>query len=144
MNSLRILVAAVALLAAACSSTLPTATDMDHYYAEAEKSAQRDIDRIASLRDRGRISQEEYARREAAIKESIPKRASQMAWAKHELAESELRGMGIPTPETPVRMDAPGGRGSNAEGTFYRQAGQTGPGYEQYSNARVLRPTTSQ
>jgi hypothetical protein len=140
MSFFRILAAAVALLTAACSSTLPTVADMDHYYAEAEKSAQRDIDRIASLRDRGRISQEEYDRREAVIKESIPKRASQMAWAKHELAQSELRGLGIPTPDVPVGISAPGGRGSNTDGSFYRQAGQSGPGYQQYSNARVLRP----
>jgi hypothetical protein len=140
MRFFRLLLAPAALLAAACSSTLPTATDMEHYYAEAEKSAQRDINRLAALRENGRISTQEYNKRETAIKDSIPKRASELAWARHELTQSEMRGMSIPTPEAPVGITAPGGRGSGAEGSFYRQAGQSGAGYQQNSSARVLRP----
>jgi hypothetical protein len=101
---------------------------MDRYYQAAEKQAQRDIDRLAERRDRGEISAEEYQRREVAIKDSIPRRASMMAWARHELAQSEFRGASIPTPDAPVSVEAPtrGGGG----GSFYRQAGQTGSAYQ--------------
>lgn len=124
----RALLAPAALVLAACSSSLPTRVDMDRYYLAAEKQAQRDVDRLAKRRDSGEISAEEYQRRETAIKESIPRRASMMAWARHELAQSELRGASIPTPEAPVSVEAPGRGG--AGGSFYHQAGQTSSSYQ--------------
>lgn len=128
MTLLRALIALAAPVLAACSSSMPTSADMDRYYQAAEKQAQRDIDRLTELRNQGKISANEYQVREAAIKESIPKRASMMAWTRHELAQSELRGASIPTPEAPVGVEVPGRGGGS--GSFYRQAGQTGSVYQ--------------
>ena len=140
MSFFRILTSVAALLTAACNSTLPTKRDMERFYAEAEKSVQRDVDQLKALRDRGRITQEEYARREAAIRDTVGRRASEMAWTKHELAQSELRNMGIPTPENAVWVQPPGGRGSSVAGSFQRVAGQTGSGFQQNSTPRIFRP----
>ncbi len=129
MIILRISFALSVLLLASCSSSMPTPADMQRYYEAAEQQTQRDIDRLAVLRSRGEISPEEYQRREAIIKNSIPQRANQMAWVRHELTESELRGMHIPTAGFPEQIDAPG-RGSSGTNSFYRQPGQTGSGYQ--------------
>lgn len=137
MTLFRALIALAALVLAACSSSMPTTTDMDRYYLEAEKQAQRDIDRLAESRNRGAISSEEYQRREAAIKESIPRRASMMAWARHELTQSEFRAASIPTPDTPVQVAAPGRGGGG--GSFYHQAGQTGGAGYQGAGSGVVR-----
>ena len=126
MTILRVFITLATFALAACSSSIPTSKDLQHYYVEAEKQAQRDIDRLAIRRNRGEISSEEYQRRETAIIDSIPRRATQMAWARHELTQSQLRGMSIPTPDVPIAINAPG-RGAGT-GSFYHQAGQTGPG----------------
>ena len=128
MTLLRVVLALVVPLLAACNSSLPTPSDMDRFYREAEIRAQRDMDRLAQRRDRGEISEEEYKRRAADITDSIPRRASDMAWTRHELVQSERRGTGIPTPDSPAQISAPG-RGAGS-GSFYRQAGQSGPGYQ--------------
>jgi hypothetical protein len=129
MTILRVFLALAALVLGACNSSAPTTADMDRFYREAEKQAQRDIDRLTVIRNRGEISADEYQRRETAIKDSIPRRASEMAWTRHELTESTLRGRGIPTPEAPVEIAAPG-RGGGGTNSFYRQPGQSGPGYQ--------------
>lgn len=128
MTLFRATIALTALVLVGCSYSTPTRMDMDRYYQAAEKQAQRDIDRLAESRARGEISADEYQRRELAIKESIPRRASTMAWVRHELAQSELRGATIPTPDAPVALEAPGRAGGG--GSFYRQAGQTSSSYQ--------------
>lgn len=125
---LRLLAALAALAVAGCRTSAPTVADMEKFYKAAEQQAQRDIVRLAQRRDAGEISQDEYVRREAEIRESVARRASQMAWTRHELVESEMRSQGIPTGDRPVPIEAP----NQALGgdTFYRAAGQMGPGYQ--------------
>ncbi len=122
---IRALFALAALLLASCGSTIPTASDIQRYYVAAEQQAQRDLNHLTELKSSGEISSEEFKRREEAIKDSIPQRASKMAWARHELSQSEMRGMGIPTPDgSGVQMAAPT-RGA-VSGSLYRAPGQMG------------------
>lgn len=123
MTAIRAFIATVVLALAACSNPLPSAGDMQKFYGEAEKRAQKDIDRLAEKRNRGEISPEDFQQREAQIRESIPKRASEIAWAQHELVESELRTMGIPTGGNPVQLNAPGSNGMGD--SFYRAANRS-------------------
>ncbi|MCE9518377.1 MAG: hypothetical protein K8R87_02230 [Verrucomicrobia bacterium] len=127
MTMIRTILALTLLLFASCRSTLPNPADMQRYYAAAEQQAQRDIDHLADLKSRGEISSEEYQRREEMIKDSIPRRANQMAWARHELTQSEMRAMGIPTPDGPGVAAAAPTRGA-VSGSFYRPPGQSGGG----------------
>lgn len=141
----RFLASLGALALVACGSpTIPTAADMERYYHEAEKIAQRDIDRLAARRDRGEITSAEFERREAAIRDGIPRRASEIAWTRHDLAESERRSMGIPTPGAPMAVQAPG-RGGMA-GSLYHAAGDIGSTYQGAmapSTTRSLQPGTA-
>lgn len=116
------------LLLVSCSSTIPGTADIQRYYVAAEEQAQRDIDQLTQRRSLGEISAEEYQRREEAIRNSIPQRASQMAWARHELKQSEMRGMGIPTPDGPGVPMAPPTTGS-IQGSFYRAPGGESSSY---------------
>lgn len=127
MTMIRTIFALTMLLSASCRSTIPTSAEMQRYYAAAEQQAQRDIDHLAELKSRGEISSEEYQRREEAIKDSIPRRASQIAWTRHELTQSEYRSMGIPTPDGPGVQSAAPTRGA-VTGSFYRAPGMSGGG----------------
>ena len=49
MTILRVLPVLAALVLAACRSSMPTAADMQHFYDEAEKQAQRDIEKAEAL-----------------------------------------------------------------------------------------------
>ena len=115
------------MMLAACRSTIPTAADMDRYYQEAEKRAQEQIARLDDKRDRGEISQAERDRKAEEIRASVTARASDLAWSRHALVESQKVAMGIPTGDHPTGVSAPG-KGST--GGFYQPAGSTGVGYQ--------------
>lgn len=115
------------LMIAACRSTIPTAADMDRYYKEAEKRAQQQIARLDAKRDRGEISQAEHDKKAEDIRAAITTNASDIAWSRHALVESEKVSMGVPTGDHPVSVSAPGKGGG---GGFYHPAGSSGTGYQ--------------
>jgi hypothetical protein len=124
-KSPRLLLAALAaLVLAACgTNTMPSATDMDRYYAKAEQMAQ---DRIADLearKKRGEITQAEFEEQSATVRGRILNHATELAWARHENLEARKRAMGIPTGDHPVQVIVPGTGGGES---FYRRAGQQG------------------
>lgn len=123
----RLLLALAALTLAACQTTTPSVADMDKYYREAQAQAERDIDRLRLKMKSGEISSDQFEYRAQEIRDSVPHRAMKMAWARHELVESQKRSLGIPTGDHPVAVDAPGRGGSES---FYRAAGTTGSGYQ--------------
>lgn len=129
MNShVRLLSTALAsLLLLSCSTrTMPTAADMDRYYQKAEQMADSRIALLDGKRLRGEITQEEFETQSAAIRARIPNQATELAWARHENAEAQMRMLGIPTGDHPVQLQVPGQGGQGAGETFYRRAGQSG------------------
>ncbi len=108
-----------------CESTTPTAADLDRYNKEVEMQTQRQIAALSERRSRGELSQEQYDEQVAALKADIPRRANEIAWTRHDLAESQMRALGIPTGDHPVQVDPPLKGGE----TFYRQAGQVSQGF---------------
>lgn len=105
-----------------CRSTMPSAADMDRYQQKAEQMAQQQIAILDAQRARGEISTELYDARVEAIRAGIPKKAAELAWAQHELSESQKRALGIPTGDMAqsVSIPKPGGQDS-----FYRPYGQS-------------------
>ncbi len=115
------------MMMAACRSTIPTVADMDRYYQEAERRAQEQIARLDDKRDRGEISQAERDKKVEDIRAATTARASDIAWSRHSLVESQKVAMGIPTGDHPVGVGAPG---KGTTGGFYQPAGSTGTGYQ--------------
>lgn len=124
---------AVTLLAfsTSCQSTIPTAADLDHYYQQATDIANRQIAILDGQLARGEISQSQHDTTAAAIRANIPKQAGDLAWARHELAESQKRALGIPTGDHAVQVNAPGAGGNNS---FYQPRGQVGSGFGRSSD----------
>jgi hypothetical protein len=112
-----------ALALSSCSSTVPTARQMDRYYAKAEEMAQSQIDIIDDQLKRGVITQEAYNDRLKWIRNNIPNQAQDMAWARHEISDAQKRQLGIPTGGSPVEMSLPS---AGAAGGFYRPYNQQG------------------
>ncbi len=112
-----------ALALSSCSSTTPTAKQMDRYYAKAEEMAQSQIDIIDDQLKRGVITQEAYDDRLKWIRNNIPNQAQDMAWARHEISDAQKRQLGIPTGGSPVQMSLPS---AGAAGGFYRPYNQQG------------------
>lgn len=125
---------AVAILTSCSTPTMPTAEDMDRYYRKAEQMAQDQVVLLDQKRQRGEITQEEYETKSAAIRGRIVNQATELAWARHEIAEAQKRQLGIPTGDHPVRVDVPGTSGQAAPDSFYRRAGQSGA-ESYYSNS---------
>jgi hypothetical protein len=128
-NPLPLLLAAAMALVGLCScqSTNPTQGDMDRYYKEAEARADRIISRLGEKRDEGKLSQQEYDEKVQKVRSQIGQQAMEIAWTRHEMVESQMRGLGVPTGDHPVYMPAPTMAGSD---TFYRASGSDGgPGY---------------
>ena len=124
----------VLALCSSCSSTTPTAAQMDRYYAKAEEMAQSQIAIIDGQLQRGEISQSEYNDRLKSIKNSIPNQAQDMAWARHQISDAQKRQLGIPTGGNPVDppLAAPG-----TSGSLYRPYNQQGANLNSsnYSNS---------
>lgn len=123
MNIRRFLIAVPALLLlASCSSrTIPTAEDLDRYYAKAEQMARDRIDILDDKLRRGEISQEEFDLQAKTIRGRVPDHATELAWARHENTEARKRALGIPTGDNPVNISVPGAGGGES---FYRRAGE--------------------
>jgi hypothetical protein len=130
--------AALALLTllASCSSTVPTAKQLDLYYEKAGELAQPKIAALDQQLARGEIDQSTYDSERAAIDRGIAKKATEMAWAKHELVESQNRALGIPTGDTAVSVRPPAAGGQDS---FYRRAGDAGDPFANVGNPSTMR-----
>lgn len=105
-----------------CRSTMPSAADMDRYHQKAEQMAQRQIVLLDAQRARGEVSPEIYEAGVASIKAGIPQKAAELAWAQHELSESQKRALGIPTGDMAQTVGVPKTGGPNS---FHRAYGQS-------------------
>jgi hypothetical protein len=133
MNPLRFLsaIVAVLLLASCGTSTIPTAADMDRYYQQAEQLAQDHIAILDAQRRRGDLTQEQFDSQSSMIRDRIANHAADLAWARHENVEAQLRALGVPTGDHPVKVQVPG---TGAGESFYRRAGEP-VGSSQYNAA---------
>ncbi len=93
---------------------------MDRFYVKAEEMAQAQIAILDRQLQSGQISRESYEDRVAYIRQNIPIKASELAWARHEIAEAQKRQLGIPTGDSKADMALPS---ASSAGGFYHPAG---------------------
>ena len=114
------------------SGSLPNAQKMDQYYESARALMKPEIDALERDRASGKVSAEEYAVKKADLDRRIEQRASDAAWTRHALAESERRMSGIPTPDAPQEISIPqagSGAGSMPTQGTYRRFNEQDIGY---------------
>jgi hypothetical protein len=107
-------------------NTKPTAAELDRYWKKAEERAQQQIAVLDTMKAQGKLSQEQYDLRVLSIQNNIGKNANEIAWTRHELAESQRRALGIPTGDHVVEVSVPQPSGTES---FYRPYGQVGSGF---------------
>ena len=123
-----------------CHSTLPTVADLDHFYKEAERRANVQIEKLAQQRNSGQMGQEEFDYRAQIIRDDIPRKASEMAWTRHDMAETEKRALGIPTGGNTANISAP--QVGGIQGSLYRRRGDPSSTAGN-TNQRMIAPTSS-
>jgi hypothetical protein len=120
-------------LPACSSSTLPSAESLTANTRLLREQAQPEFDALESQRRAGVLSEADYLAARDALEKHISERARNAAWARHSLAQSERRSMGLPTPDSPVVVEAPnalqgGGGGAMGGGSLYRPFTQQSQG----------------
>jgi hypothetical protein len=119
------------MLVSCGTSTIPTVADMDAYYRQAEQLAQDHIAILKAQERRGDITPEQLESQSSTIRNGIANHATELAWARHENVEAQLRALGVPTGDHPVKVQVPG---AGAGESFYRRAGEP-QGSAQYNAA---------
>lgn len=126
-------------LAACGGSTLPSAASLTEHMRQLRQQAQPEFDALERERAAGTLSAAAYAERKAALEQRVGEDARDAAWARHSLAESERKALGLPTPDQPLAIVAPnallGGAGG-VNGSMYR------PFTQQAQGAWNTNPTT--
>jgi hypothetical protein len=109
LSLLRLSAAAGLFLGAtACTSSLPTAEQMDAYEKDARaeyRAAYAELDR---QRAEGLLTQEQYQFERSRLDQRVRNAADTKAWGRHALVQSEMKANYIPTPDQPVDLRAPG------------------------------------
>jgi hypothetical protein len=136
--SIRGLLPALALMLAACVSTVPTVAQMEALEQKMRAEHQPEYAELASLRASGQMSAEQHADAVAALDTKVRTKVDNMLWNRHNLAQSERKSLGLPTPDRPVQIDAPvagqingslysssrvNGLGNQIQGNFMRDVG---------------------
>lgn len=133
------MVAAPALLLMSCaSSTMPTPGQLDQLEKQVRSEYQAQYTSLAQQRSSGQLTPDQYNASLADLDKKVRNKVDTMVWSRHNLAQSELKSMGMPTPDAPVQLDAPtagqvngslysssrvNGLGNQIQGNFMRDMG---------------------
>jgi hypothetical protein len=113
--------------AASCSSTIPTVDSLNQYDQQLRARARPQYEELERRRASGALSQEAYLAAKEALDVRIAQQATDLAWSRHALDQSQRKAGGLPTPDQPVNTNVPtAGRGGDS---LYR------PFNQQYGNA---------
>jgi hypothetical protein len=103
------------LLVSCASSTIPSARDLDAQRQRLRQEMNEDYRALAMERAQGRINEAQYREGVDRLDRLVLMKSAKACWARHEMAQSEDRANGIPTPDRPVALSPPnagGGQGS--------------------------------
>lgn len=87
---------------------------------------------LEQRRAAGQITQAEYEAERTIIDHRVRTKVDTLVWSRHALAQSDLRSQGIPTPENPIQLDAPGTGSVN--GSLYTSSRVNGLGNQVQGN----------
>lgn len=128
----------LAALLTSCASTAPTVEQLNALEQKVRAEHQPYYDELGQRRASGQLTQAEYDVEKAKLDRQVHSKVDTMLWTRHELAQSDLKANGIPTPDRPVVLDAPGvgsvqgslysssrinGLGNQIQGNFMRDVG---------------------
>lgn len=146
-TALLCLLAVVALVQCG-TSTLPTAESLTANARLLREQARPEFDELDRRLAAGSLTEADYQAEKAALEKRISNEARDAAWARHNLAQSERKALGLPTPDAPQVIVAPnalvggaGGGGVSGGGSLYRPFTQQSQGAFNNSISSGMIPT---
>ncbi len=122
-----------------CSTnTMPTPDQLDQLERQVRAEHQSQYDELSKQRSSGQLTVEQYQSSLSALDQKVRNKVDTMLWSRHQLAQSELKSLGIPTPDAPVQLEPPtagqvngslysssrvNGLGNQIQGNFMRDMG---------------------
>ena len=87
---------------------MPSAAQLDNYQRESRAAYQAEYAILERERTEGQMDAQQYELAKSLLDKRVQDRADTMAWNRHALAQSEMKASGIPTPDQPIDLRAPG------------------------------------
>jgi|GEM_PF-3060438 len=132
------------------TSTLPTADSLTANAQILREQARPEFEELDRRRAAGSLSEGDYQAEKAALEKRISNGARDAAWSRHQLAESERKALGLPTPDAPQVVIAPnaliggaGGGGVSGGGSLYRPFTQQSQGAFNNTMSSGMIPTVN-
>jgi len=130
---LRLLLCQLTCLLAACtSSSVPTPEQLDALEQKLRDENQPLYADLSQRRASGQLSQAEYEAERASLDHRLLAKVDAMTWSRHALVQSEMKANGIPTPDQPVVLEAPGA--GTVQGSLYSSSRINGLGNQIQGN----------
>lgn len=120
------LAVALSFGASCITSTAPTAAQLDAFERQLRTEARAEYAALDQQRAAGQLTQAEHAAARARLDQRIQNQVDTLAWSRHALAQSELKALGIPTPDKPVANPPPGV--GQTQGSLYNALRTSGMG----------------
>lgn len=115
-------ITACAMLASCASSTMdsiPTEAQMENFKLTARRGLAQEYMSLAEQRQTGILTNDQYNAELAKLEDRVVSFAHSLAWQSHNMAESQRKSMGIPTPDAPVSLGVPNmGAGSGGDASY--------------------------
>ncbi|MEQ1751365.1 MAG: hypothetical protein ABL974_18220 [Prosthecobacter sp.] len=109
-----------------CESSAPTAEQMDALQTKIRAEHREEYATLEQQRATGQMSAEQYVTERSSLDKRVQNKVDNMLWNRHALVQSEMRANGIPTPDAPVALDAPGV--GQSQGSLYTSSRMNGLG----------------
>jgi hypothetical protein len=109
-----------------CESTAPTAEQMDALQTKVRAEHREEYAALEQQRSSGQMSAEQYTAERSTLDKRVQNKVDTMLWNRHALAQSELKANGIPTPDSPISLEAPGV--GQTQGSLYSSSRMNGLG----------------
>ena len=120
------------ILVACSSPSVPTPEQLDALEQQVRAENQPLYVELNQRLASGQISQSEYKIQRASLDHRVLAKVDTMAWSRHALVESEMKANGVPTPDRPVVLDAPGV--GTVQGSLYSSSRINGLGNQIQGN----------
>lgn len=124
----------ILLLAAlvSCESTAPTVDQLDALETKVRAEHREDYAMLEQQRASGQMTADQYETEHAALDKRVKDKVDTMLWTRHALAQSDLKANGIPTPDNPISLEAPGV--GQTQGSLYSSSRLNGLGNQIQGN----------
>lgn len=99
--------AAFGWLMVSCTQPLPDAASLDRYEEHARVMYKDRLTELEQRRANGQIDATSYNAEKKSLDDQIAAKAVDLAWTRHNMYESRLESLGIPTPDHPQEIQVP-------------------------------------